>query len=78
MCVVYQHPASSRSSGTSSEFYTELECFFTEASVSVTPTIIAGDYNIHVDDVTKSEPLRNLLDAFNLLQYVNSFGPRDK
>ena len=72
MCVVYHPPASSRSSGTSSEFYTELECLFTEASVSFTPTIIAGDFNFHFDDVTKSEPLRNLLDAFNLLQHVTS------
>ena len=72
VCVVYHPPASSRSSGTSSEFYTELECLFTEASVSVTPTIIAGDFNIHFDDVTKSEPIHNLLDAFNLLQHIHS------
>ena len=72
VCVVYHPPASSRSSGTSSEFCTELECLFTEASVSVTPTIIADDFNIHFDDVTKSEPLRDLRDAFNLLQHFNS------
>ena len=72
VCVVYHPPASSRLSGTSSELYTELECIFTEASVSVISTIIVGDFNIHFDDVTKSEPLRYLLDGFNLLQRVNS------
>jgi len=29
-------------------------------------------YDFHCDDATKSEPLRNLLDSFNLLQPVNS------
>ena len=53
MCVVYHPPASSRSSGTSYELHTELECLFTEASVSVTPTITAGDFDFHFDDVTK-------------------------
>ena len=36
------------------------------------PSHLVGDFNIHFDDVTKSEPLRNLLDAFNLLEHVNS------
>ena len=70
--LVYHPPTSSRSSGTSSECYAELECLFTEASISITLTTIAGDFNIHFDDVTKSEPLRYLLNAFSLLQHVNS------
>ena len=39
--VVYHAPVSSKSSGLISEFYVELEHLFTEAAISVVPTIIA-------------------------------------
>ena len=46
--------------------------YLREASVSVIPTIIVGDFNVHFDDETKSEPLHNLLEPFNMLQHVHS------
>ena len=61
---------SSKSSGLISEFYIELEHLFTEAAMSVVPTIIARDFNVHFDNEAKSEPLRNLLESFNLTQHV--------
>ena len=70
--VIYHPSASSKSSGTSSDFFAELECLFTESSVSVIPTIIVGYFNVHSDDDTKSQPLRNLLETFNLLQHIHS------
>ena len=65
-------PVSSKSSGLISEFYVELEHLFTEAAIHVVPTIIAGDFNVHFDNEAKSEPLRNLLESFNLTQHVLS------
>ena len=70
--VVYQPPVSSKSSGLVSEFYVELEHLFTEAAIYVVPTIIARDFNVHFDNEAKSEPLRNLLESFNLIQRVLS------
>ena len=63
---------SSKSSGLISEFYVELEHLFTEAAISVVPTIIARDFNVHFDNEAKSEPLRNLLESFNLTKHVLS------
>ena len=70
--VIYHPPASNKPYGTSSDFFVERECLFTEASISVIPTIIVGDFNVNFDDETKSEPFRNLLVSFNLLQHVHS------
>ena len=70
--VVYHPPATSKTSGTLSDFYSELEQLFTEASISVIPTVIVGDFNVHFDDTLKSEPLRTLLESYNLTQYVHS------
>ena len=41
-----------------SYFYHECECLFTEASISVTSTVIVGDFNAHADNNVKPEPLR--------------------
>ena len=70
--VVYHPPATSKTSGTLSDFYSELEQLFTEASISVIPTVIDGDFNVHFDDTLKSEPLRTLLESYNLTQHVHS------
>ena len=67
MWVIYHPPASSKSSGTSSDFFDAFECLLTEASVSIIPMIIVDDFNVHFHDETKSEPLRNLLESFSLL-----------
>ena len=68
--VAYHPPSSSKTSGTTSNFYAELEQLFIEASISVIPTVIVGDFNIHFDDHIKSEPI--LLESFNLTQHVHS------
>ena len=65
-------PVSSKSSGLISEFYVELERLFTEAAISVVPTIIARDFNVHFNNEAKSEPLSNLLESFNLTQHILS------
>ena len=70
--VVYHPPSSSKTSGTTSNFYAELEQLFTEASISVIPTVIVGDFNVHFDDHITSEPIRTLLESFNLTQNVHS------
>ena len=50
----------------------ELEQLFTEAFISVIPTVIVGDFNVHFDDTLKSETLRPLLESYNLTQHVHS------
>ena len=69
LCVVYHPPATSKTSGTLSDFYSELEQLFTEAAISVIPTVIVGDFNVHFDDTLKSEPFRTLLE---IVQHVHS------
>ena len=70
--VVYHPPATSKTSGTLSDFYSELEQLFVEAPISVIPTVIVGDFNVRFDDTLKSEPLRTLLESYNLTQHVHS------
>ena len=70
--VAYHPPSSSKTSGTTSNFYAELKQLFIETSISVIPTVIVGDFNIHFDDHIKSEPIRTLLESFNLTQHVHS------
>ena len=70
--VAYHPPSSSKISGTTSNFYAELEQLFIEASVSVIPTVIVGYFNVHFDDHITSEPIRTLLESFNLTQHVHS------
>ena len=69
--VIY-HPPTSKTPATLSEFYSELEQLFIEASISVIPTVVVGDFNIHFDDALKSVPLRTLPESYNLTQHVNS------
>ena len=64
MRAIYHPSASGRSSGTSSECYTDFECLCIETS--------ACDFIIHFDDEAKSESLHNLLNSINLLQQLNS------
>ena len=45
--VVYHPPATSKTSGTLSDFYSELEQLFIKASISIIPSVIVGDFNIH-------------------------------
>lgn len=59
MRVICCPPSSGKSSGTASDFHAELECLFIEASISDIPTVVVGDFNVHFDVETKSEPLYN-------------------
>ena len=61
-----------KTSGTLSDFYSELEQLFIKASIYVIPTVIIGDFNVHFDDTLKSEPLRTLLESYHLTQHVHS------
>ena len=70
--VAYHPPSSRKTHGTTSNFYAELEQLFIEASISVIPNVIVCDVNVHFDDHIKSEPIRTLLESFNLTQYVSS------
>ena len=70
--VVYHPPATSKTCRTLLDFYSELEQLFIEASVSVIPTVIVGDFNVHFYDTLKSEPLCTLLESYNLTQHVHS------
>ena len=67
---VYHPPATGKTSGTLSDFYSEL---LLEASISVILTVIVGDFNVNFDDTLKSEALLSLLESYNLItQYVHS------
>ena len=70
--VAYHPPSSSKTSGTTSNFYAELKQLFIKASISVIPTVIVGDFNVHFDDHIKSEPICTLFESFSLTQHVHS------
>ena len=69
--VVYHPTPSCKTPGTVADVYAELENLFYDASLSATPTVVLGDFNIHYDDAKQSEPLRMLLRSFNLIQHVD-------
>ena len=69
--VVYHPPPSSKTPGNVADLYAELENLFYDASLSATPTVVLGDFNMHYDDAKQSEPLRMLLRSFNLIQHVD-------
>ena len=60
-CVytVYHPPRGTKLSGTESEFYSDLDILFTEASISTIPVIILGDFNIHFNDEHSSSNNNN-------------------
>ncbi len=70
-CLDYHPPPSSKTTGTVADLYAELESLFYDASLSATPTVVLGDFNIHYDDAKQSEPIRMLLRSFNLIQHVD-------
>ena len=67
----YHPPPSSKTSGTVAYYYAEFENLFYDASLSATPTVGLGDFNIQYDDANQSETLRMLLRSFNLIQHVD-------
>ena len=53
------------------DFLGELEAQFTDIAVSVVPTIVMRDFNIHYDVCTQSTRLTDIIDSFNMLQHVS-------
>ena len=51
-------------SGTETQFYSDLDILFTDASISSIPVIILGDFNVHFNDELKFPRLRNLLNDY--------------
>ena len=68
--IVYHPPSGTKLSGTETDFYSDLDILFTEASISTLPVIILGDFNINYNNVHKSIKLRQLLDSFDVNQHV--------
>ena len=65
--VLYHPPASSKTSGSVTEFYNEIELLL---SLSTLATALVGDFNVHMDVSHKAMPLCELLETFNLVQLV--------
>ena len=42
--IVYHPPSGTKLSGTETDFYSDLDILFTEASISTLPVIILGDF----------------------------------
>ena len=66
---MYRPAHGTKLSGTETEFYSDLDILFTDASISV---IIMGDFNIHFNDEPKSSRLRNMLNDYQMQQHVHS------
>ena len=69
---VYHPPRDTKLSGTETEFYSDLDILFTEASTSTIPVIILGDFNIHFNEEHNTSKLRNMLNDYQMQQHVNS------
>ena len=67
--ILYHPPVSCKTSS-AADFLGELEALFTDIAVSVVPTIVMGDFNIHYDVSTQSSRLIDIADFFNMLQHV--------
>ena len=68
----YHPPRGTKLSGTETEFYSDLDILFTDASISTIHVIILGDFNIHFNDEPKSSRLRNMLNDYQMQQQVHS------
>ena len=67
--VLYHPPVSCKISSIA-DFLGELEALLADVAVSVVPTIVMGDFNIHYDESTQSGKLIDIIDSFNMLQHV--------
>ena len=64
--IVYHPPSGTKLSGTGTDFYSDFDILFTEASISTVPVIILGDFKIYYNNVHKSIKL----DSFDMNQHV--------
>ena len=67
MYILYHPPTS----GTTSCFLDEQETLFTDIALSIVPSIIVGDFNIHYEVPSKADKLVNMLEMYDLIQHVN-------
>ena len=67
---MYRPPSGTKLSGTDTEFYSDLDLLFTDASISAMPVVILGDFNVHFNDIEKSTKLRNILNDYDMQQHV--------
>lgn len=70
--VIYRPPPSSVNRLTVDGFMDEFSSLLEASVVDPRPLLITGDFNFHVDDESDLEAMNfcNLLDSFNLCQYV--------
>lgn len=61
--VLYRPPSSAKNSSTITAFLEELETLFSDVALSIVPSIIVGDFNIHFDVPAKANKLIDLLDT---------------
>ena len=66
--IVYRPPRGTKLSGTETEFYSDLDILFTDASISTIPVIFLGDFN----DEPKYSRLHNMLNDYQIQQHVHS------
>ena len=69
--ILYHPPTS----GTTSCVLDELDTLFTDIALSIIPSLIVGDFNIHYDVHSKADKLVNMLEIFDLIQHVNEPTP---
>ncbi len=74
LVVIYRPPTSGKNKATITDFLAEFSTLLEEICVSPGHLIIAGDFNLHVNN-TSSQPANkflNLINSFNLTQHVNA------
>ena len=73
VAVIYRPPYSARHPVSTTDFFTEFASYLESLLSSAHPVIIAGDFNIHVDDPESHDGQRliDLLESFSLTQHVD-------
>ena len=64
--IVYRPPRGTKLSRKETEFYSDLDILFTDASISTIPVIIHGYFNVHFDNEPKFSRLRNMLNDYQI------------
>jgi len=74
LLVIYRPPPSSENKLTFTEFTEEISLLLESLSASSSRILLAGDFNVHVDDSNDREAsvFLSILESFNLLQHVHS------
>ena len=64
--IVYRPPRRTKLSRKVTEFYSDLDILFTDASISTIPGIILGYFNVHFDNDPKFSRLSNMLNDYQI------------